>query len=807
MDIETVIKLNSFKPREYQREVVNAIEKDGFKKVLLIFHRRAGKDVVSFNIMIRQALQKVGLYLYCLPTYNQGRKVLWDGILSSGARFLSFIPSELISNKNNQEMKLTLINGSIIQVVGSENTSETLVGTNPQGIVFSEWAISNPDAYTFLRPALVYNNGWCIFQSTPRGRSFFYEMYEIARNSPKEWFVSVKTINDTGVISAEEIAKEKAEGLISDDMIEQEYYCSFNAGTEGSFYFRYVNKMLLEGRIGTVPFEPSFPVHTAWDLGYRDLTVIIFYQCIGAIVRIIRVYSNNFQGMEHYANILYSYADKYGYQYGKHWAPHDIAVHDYGTGQSRIEKAKNLGIKFQVHRDKVNNMVSSLPKLSVEDGIEAVRSAFPKLWIDENNCSQLIKALELYRREWDPKRKVYKEEPLHDIHSHYCFVGETLIKTPNKDIPIKDIKVGDYVLTPLGKRKVLAVHKRLTHELCNIETSTSHITCTPEHKIFTQRGLVSADTLRYTDILEKYSKVRNWIWQKIFSYLFMEQGIVGFKKTILSQKMKSKLSLMDSIISGMGSTIRVEKANQIIYPHYKEQSGLTIMETSPKDALSITKMEINQTIISKILNVLQKVNIFHYMLCDQNPGHNLKHVKTNSEALMLKQQSGIEAKQVENGIENTQINHCLFSKEQCIQKNVTYAEKISSGNKHGRNTVLMRVKQKIAYGISWISWIGIVVYAKLCSIVINMLFKKHVVKNVKSFQCNTPKEVYDLTIETDNCYYANDYLVSNCDCLRYLILSLPKTKDGHSAEELDRRYREAVFGENFDTPVPFRDIK
>ena len=134
MNIETRMKLDTFIARPYQREIIQAIEEKGYKKVLLNFHRRAGKDVVAFNIMIRSALKKVGLYLYCLPTYNQGRKVLWDGILSNGARFLDFIPTELISNKNNAEMKLTLFNGSIIQVVGSDNAAQTLVGTNPQGM-------------------------------------------------------------------------------------------------------------------------------------------------------------------------------------------------------------------------------------------------------------------------------------------------------------------------------------------------------------------------------------------------------------------------------------------------------------------------------------------------------------------------------------------------------------------------------------------------------------------------------------------------------------------------------------------------
>lgn len=367
--------------------------------------------------MIRAALTKVGLYLYCLPTYNQGRKVLWDGILSSGERFLSFIPSELIANKNNAEMKLTLINGSIIQVVGSDTAAQTLVGTNPQGIVFSEWSRSEPGSYTFLRPALVYNNGWVIFASTPFGKNHMYEMDQIARHNPKEWFSSIKTIVDTGVIALEDIEKEKAEGLISDDLIQQEYFGSYEAGAEGSYYAKYVQKMLLDGRMGEVPWEPSFKVHTAWDLGVHDKTTIIMFQVIGQIIRIIDYYENCDKGLDHYVKVL----QEKPYLWGNHFAPHDIAVRELSTGLSRIELARRMGINFKV-----------LPNIPVEDGIELVKITFSKLWIDGIKCAKLIKALENYRREWDPKKKVYHQRALHDDASHACDCARYLCMSLNK---------------------------------------------------------------------------------------------------------------------------------------------------------------------------------------------------------------------------------------------------------------------------------------------------------------------------------------------------------------------------------------
>ena len=190
---------------------------------------------------------------------------------------------------------------------------------------------------------------------------------------------------------------------MSEDLIQQEYYCSFDMGVEGSYYAKYIDQARLENRIGIVPWEPSFKVHTAWDIGVRDSTCIIWFQTIGQSTRIIDFYENSKQGLEHYANVLFEKP----YTYGQHIAPHDIAVKEWGSGMTRIEKAKQLGIKFR-----------TAPQLTIMDGIEAVRSMFNRLWIDEKKCVGLIKSLENYRQEWDERRKVYKTQPLHDSNSH-----------------------------------------------------------------------------------------------------------------------------------------------------------------------------------------------------------------------------------------------------------------------------------------------------------------------------------------------------------------------------------------------------
>lgn len=401
MRLETKIYLNKFKPRPWQVPIFDAIENKGIKKVMAIWPRRAGKDLTAFNIAIRQIIKKVCVVYYIFPTYAQGKKVLWDSITNDGDRILDYIPAELVRAKNSQEMKITLVNGSLLQVVGSDNV-DSLLGSNPQACIFSEYALQDPRAYQFIRPILAANNGWALFVSTPRGKNNLWELYNIALNSP-DWYVSKLTLHDTQHIPYSEIERERAEGIMSEDLIQQEYYTSFEMGVEGSYYARYMDRLRLNHQIGTVAWEPSFKVHTAWDLGVRDSTSIIFFQTIGQTIRIIDYYENAKQGLEHYVGIISSKP----YIYGKHIAPHDIKVKEWGSGMTRLEKAHQLGISFMI-----------APDLTIIDGIEAVRSTLNKMWFDENNCEALIRAIENYRQEYDSKRKVYKTLPLHNVYSH-----------------------------------------------------------------------------------------------------------------------------------------------------------------------------------------------------------------------------------------------------------------------------------------------------------------------------------------------------------------------------------------------------
>ena len=337
------IYLDKFKLRPYQAKLARAFD-SGCKRLVAIWPRRAGKDLVCWNLLIESAWKRVGTYFLVYPTYSQGRKILFDATTIQGDRFLSFLPKEIIESVNITEMKVRLKappgkdSGSLIQVVGSDNY-DSLVGTNPLGCIFSEYALQDPRGYQFLRPALTANDGWAIFISTPRGKNSLWELWNIASNNSPAWFAERLTVEDTGHISIEEIHNEIARGEISYDLAQQEYWCSFDLGVEGSYYSKYMDNLRLKGQIGPVPWEPAFKVHVALDIGVRDSTSLIWFQCIGQTIRIIDCYEKSKEGLEHYAKII----QQKPYQMGRYIAPHDIAVTEWGSGMTRLAKAKDLG--------------------------------------------------------------------------------------------------------------------------------------------------------------------------------------------------------------------------------------------------------------------------------------------------------------------------------------------------------------------------------------------------------------------------------------------------------------------------------
>lgn len=390
-----------FTPREYQKPFFRAMGA-GKKRAILLFHRRAGKDKTCINQVVMASQQRVGAYYYFLPTNVQGRKIIWDGMDYTGFRFLDHFPHELRDGINNNEMKLKLKNGSLFQVVGSDNFN-SIVGTNPVGCVFSEYAIQDPQGWDYIRPILRENDGWAVFPYTPRGKNHGYDLYRMAEQNP-DWYCEKLTVNDTGVISEKEIDEERKEG-VDEELIQQEYYCSFQSPSQGSYYGKEMDRADAEDRIKNVPVDPDLLVDTWWDLGMGDTMAICFVQQHYNEVRFVDYYESCGEGLSHYKKVL----QEKGYNYGNHIAPHDISVRELGTGVSRYETAMKLGIRFTIAR-----------KLPIDDGINAVRSLLANSWFDRVKCARLIDSLRNYHKEYDAFTKTWKARPFHDWSSHPC---------------------------------------------------------------------------------------------------------------------------------------------------------------------------------------------------------------------------------------------------------------------------------------------------------------------------------------------------------------------------------------------------
>ena len=401
-------------PRHYQQKVWDYLENGG-KRACLIWHRRSGKDDIALNWAAKAAHLRVGEYWHMLPEASQARKAIWDAVSPhTGIRRIDqAFPLESRANTRKNDMVIEFKNGSLWRVVGSDNYN-SLLGSTPAGIVFSEWALADPNAWAFLRPILVENNGWALFITTPRGSNHASKTLALARSDPT-WFAETLSAKDTAVFSEEQLANElkeyqadygEDEGLA---FFEQEYNCSFEAALVGSYYGSYLNRASKEGRIvKNIPVDRSVLVHTSWDLGVSDSTAIWFIQRAGREYRIIDYHEGAGVGLDEYARVLDAKREQYKWVYGLHYFPHDMTVRELSNGgRSREDTMRGLGYKPTI-----------VPQSSVMDGINATRRMLDQTWIDETRCERGLNALRNYRREYDDRLKMFRDNPLHDWSSH-----------------------------------------------------------------------------------------------------------------------------------------------------------------------------------------------------------------------------------------------------------------------------------------------------------------------------------------------------------------------------------------------------
>ena len=399
-----------WQPRLHQQELWAALVA-GTQFVDVVAHRRWGKDEVALNWAAWATLARPGGYWHLLPEASQGRKAIWDAVNphTSKRRIFEAFPEAMGPTFHDSEMKVTFANGSTWQVVGSDNYN-SLVGASVAGVVMSEWSLSRPEAWAFIQPILVENNGWALFLWTPRGRNHATRAFESRQGEPG-WVTLRASAKETGVFTPEQLeatarryAAEAGSPEEGAALFASEFLVEFDAATPGAYYAGLIGAAQTEGRVGRVPADPALKVDTAWDLGIDDYTAIWFFQQVGREVRVIDYYETSGVGLD---TIVREAIATKPYVWGTHHLPHDVMVRELATGRSRYETLRSLGLS------QINVGTAANP----EERVNAARLMIPICWFDAERCARGLEQLRAYRKRWNKTNSAYSG-PLHDKSSH-----------------------------------------------------------------------------------------------------------------------------------------------------------------------------------------------------------------------------------------------------------------------------------------------------------------------------------------------------------------------------------------------------
>lgn len=362
-----------------------------------------------------QELLRERIYGHVLPTLVQARTVAWDK--------MKFIAADVPgAQPNERDMSITYPGpkGShrMVRLFGADNI-DALRGFPLSGLSLDEFSQHPPGIFgEVLSKSLADHLGYCAFLGTIKGKNQLWKTYQAAKEDP-EWFalwqdVTVSLATEEGATitairrAMEDDQKLIAKGLMTQEEYDQEWFLSTEAAIKGAYYAKELATARRERRIGAVPHDPALLVHDVWDLGKGANMAVGLYQRNGPAVQMIGyLEGSGGDGIPQVIAKLKSLGQERGYQWGKHFAPHDIMATDLGTGKTRYETARALGWSF-----------TTVPMMTVDDGINAGKLLFPRLWIDEVACAPFLEAISQYRQEWDEKRGMFKNVPYHDWTSH-----------------------------------------------------------------------------------------------------------------------------------------------------------------------------------------------------------------------------------------------------------------------------------------------------------------------------------------------------------------------------------------------------
>lgn len=381
-----------YKPREQQLAIHDLMDDKRFGVV--VAHRRMGKTVSAINHIIKDAIlnqKEAPRYAYIAPTYGQAKRVAWD--------YLVKYADPLGGSSNISELRVDFW-GRRIQLYGSDNP-EALRGQYFDGVILDEIGDQNPKIWTdIVRPALADRKGWCLFIGTPKGHNHFKELRDRAEKE-EGWGLLEFKASETGVVDETELKAARNE--MGEDKFRQEFECSFDAAVEGSYYGQILNELEDKKHMQEIPREELSRTFTAWDLGMGDSTSIWVAQLVGSEVRLIDYYENHGVGLDHYVKWI---RDN-DYIKAEHILPHDVRVRELGSGKSRLEMLEEAGLEIKI-----------APRMGLDDGIQAVRRLLPRCWFNVPKVQTGLNCLRNYRRDYDEKRKIFYERPLHDWSSH-----------------------------------------------------------------------------------------------------------------------------------------------------------------------------------------------------------------------------------------------------------------------------------------------------------------------------------------------------------------------------------------------------
>jgi phage terminase large subunit len=394
---------NGFNPRPPQKELMRYFDNGGLRAAAC-WPRRYGKDLTMVHQTVKMMFERPGMYFHMLPNHKQARKVIWDGFDNNGQKIIdTAMPAVLRKDTNRTEMKITLVNGAIWQLVGSDYY-DSIVGANPFGLVMSESALSDPRAWSIFRPILAGNGGWAAFISTPRGYNHFHEIMQLAKKNPS-WFHSHLTVKDTQHIPENVLQDERAE--MPDELYRQEYDCDFSAANVGAIFGRYIEQMEKEGRICPIDNTQDGEVWVTSDIGYRDKAAFVWWRRLKGGFEIFHYDDGSGMDAEEWANRLSKQprADVLV-------LPHDARVKTFQSQRSSVETFLR-----QPPWAKCEIRVNEQRRKS--DSVNAGRLMLRRVRISNAPvCEPFLMAMRAYAYKYDEETKTFSSEPEHNWASH-----------------------------------------------------------------------------------------------------------------------------------------------------------------------------------------------------------------------------------------------------------------------------------------------------------------------------------------------------------------------------------------------------